>query len=187
MKYIIVLAILILNYSCKNKPDRAVENIKFPENIVLSEQFKETIEEQKKEFYRIFRKDTLKFKSYSTEFMLDKIDNDSDYEYIFISEYWLAFNYREMIPELISRITDNTEIGLENYADMSIPERVESGDMEFYGHGVTVGDDLFKVSGRANHLLTRIVGQNFGLVTMNSTQSELVEMRKKWIEWLNEL
>lgn len=119
--------------------------------------------------------------------MLNKIDSDSDYEYIFISEYWMAFNYKKMIPELIERITDNTEIGLTNYADLIIPDRLESGDMEFYGHGGIASDDLFKISGRANHLLTLIVGQNFGIVSMNSKNEELSKMQESWRNWYAEI
>ena len=89
-----------------------------------------------------------------------------------------------MLPKLIQRITHNKEIGLENTADLIINERIQNGDLKFYGHGQIATDDLFKISGRANHLLKRITGEDFGSVMMNSTQEELTELQKKWILWL---
>lgn len=176
-----------MSLSCKSQSETENNNLVFPKNIVLSDTFSEQIKEQKKEFYRIFRKDTLRIKSYSTEFILDKIDNSKEYQFIFESEYWLAFNYKNMIPKLIKRITNNKEIGLINTADLIIWERIDSGDLKFYGHGGVANDDLFKVSGRANHLLKNITGQDFGNVMMKTTKNELNELQKKWIEWLNGL
>jgi hypothetical protein len=185
MRKLIIISILFLCLSCKSQSETENNDLVFPENIVLSDTFSEQIKEQKSEYYRIFRKDTTRIKKYSTEFILDKIDNSKEYQYIFESEYWLAFNYKKMIPELIKRITNNKEIGLINTADLIIMERIESGDLEFYGHGGVAFDDLFKISGRANHLLKNITGQDFGNVMMKTTQTELNELQKKWIEWLS--
>ncbi|NHN26118.1 hypothetical protein FIA58_010560 [Flavobacterium jejuense] len=187
MRNRIIISILFLSLSCKSQSETENNNLVFPENIVLSGTFSEQIKEQKNEFYRIFRKDTTRIKSYSTEFILDKIDNSKEYQYIFESEYWLAFNYKKMIPELIKRITNNREIGLINTADLIIWERIESGDLKFYGHGGVAFDDLFKISGRANHLLKNITGEDFGNVMMNTSQKELTELQNKWIEWLSKI
>jgi hypothetical protein len=186
MRKSIIISILFLSLSCESLPKTENNVLVFPENIVLSETFVEKIKEQKKEFHRIFRKDTTRIKKYSVEFILDKIDNNKEYQYIFESEFWLAFNYKKMIPELIKRITNNKEIGLINTADLIIWERIESGDLESYGHGGVAFDDLFKVSGRANHLLKRITGENFGNVMMNTSQKELTKLQNKWIKWLTQ-
>ena len=170
--------------SCDAQSQKADLQIVMPEKKVLLSEIYEQVEKNERTFYRVFRKDTLVKKSYSTEFMLDQIDNKKDYQFIFLAEYWLVFNYYEMIPELVARITDNREIGLENTSDLIIWERIESGDLEFYGHGGVAQDDLFKVSGRANHLLKRITGKKFGDVMMKTKQSELIEIQNKWIEWL---
>lgn len=178
------LLIIFMSLSCRGQSETIKNELAFPDNIILSNKFYKKIKEQKDEFYRIFRKDTLTVKNYSVEFILDKIDNNKEYEYIFESEYWLAFNYKKMIPELIKRITNNEEIGLINTADLIIWERIESGDLEYYGHGGIAFDDLFKISGRANHLLKNITGEDFGNVMMNTSQKELTELQNKWIEWL---
>jgi len=169
---------------CKGQSQKADLNIIMPEKSALTSEIYEQIEKNERTFYRVFRKDTLKNKSYSKEFMLNQIDNEKDYHYIFLAEYWLVFNYEKMIPELIERITDNREIGLENTSDLIIMERIESGDLKFYGHGGVAQDDLFKVSGRANHLLKRITGKDFGSVMMKTEKSELEEIQRKWVEWI---
>ena len=170
--------------SCNGQSHKADLNIKMPEKSVLLTEIYEQVEKKERTFYRVFRKDTLKNKSYSKEFILNQIDNKKDYHYIFLAEYWMVFNYQEMIPELIERITNNREIGLENTSDLIIMERIESGDLQFYGHGGVAQDDLFKVSGRANHLLKRITGKDFGSVMIKTKQTELVEIQNKWIVWL---
>jgi len=120
-------------------------------------------------------------------FMLDKIDNDSNYHYIFLAEYWIAFHYQEIIPELIYRLTNKKEVGLVNSADLIIWERVQAKQMQFYGHGGISSDDLFTVAGRANRLLTEITGENFGHVSMYSTQEQLVTLQQAWIKWLKKM
>lgn len=185
IKFIVISLFFVLGLSCKSQSK--VDDLVFPKNIMLPKEFSNQIEELKKGFYRVFQEDTTRVKNYTKEFILSKIDGSKNHDYIFIAKYWLVFNYEETIPELIERITNNKEIGLENTADLIIMERVKSGDLKFYGHGNMVADDLFKVSGRANHLLKEITGQNFGDVTMNSTQEELEILQKKWIEWLKSL
>lgn len=119
--------------------------------------------------------------------MLTRLDNDSNYYYLFIGEYWQAFHYNKVVPELIKRITNKKEIGLMNTADLIIWERVDAGDMIFYGHGGIVSDDLFTVAGRANCLLKKITGENYGNVSMYSTEEDLKKLQNHWIAWLKKI
>ena len=166
---------------------KATEKLKFPENPKISEKFKNAIGEQTKEFNRLFLRNGEEVKNYTVKFILDKIDNEKEYGYIFAAEYWIAFNYKEMIPELISRLTNKKEVGLTNSADLIIQERIESGDLKFYGHGGVSFDDLFTVAGRANRLLKEITGEDFGNVSMYSTEKELKDLQSSWINWLKKL
>ncbi len=161
--------------------------LKFPNNPKLSTNFKKAIAEQTEEFNRLFYRDSATIKNYSTKFILNKIDNNSDYNYLFAAEYWIAFHYKEIIPDLITRVTNKKEVGLTNTADLIIWERVQSGQMKFYGHGGISNDDLFTIAGRANRLLTIISGEDFGHVSMHSTQEQLMTLQKKWIKWLQTL
>ena len=187
MKKLIILFILTSLVSFNAQSQKADLNLVIPEKSILLQEIQEQVKKKKRDFYRIFRNDTLKNKNYSTKFMLNQIDNGKEYHYVFLAEYWIAFNYHEMIPKLIERITDNREIGLINTADLIIWERIQSGDLKFYGHGGSSNDDLFKISGRANHILKRITGKKFGNAMMKSKQSELIKIQNKWIKWLTKL
>lgn len=162
-------------------------NLKFPGNAKLPHKFQKSIKEQTKEYDRLFYRDSATTKHYSVPFILDKIDNDSNYHYIFIAEYWIAFHYKDIIPDLIKRLTNKKEVGLANSADLIIWERVQAKQMQFYGHGGISNDDLFTIAGRANRLLTEITGESFGHVSMYSTREQLATLQKKWIKWLKSL
>jgi hypothetical protein len=163
-------------------------NLKFPDNPKLSIKFQKAIKEQTSEYNRLFYRDSATTKHYSARYILDKIDNDSNYlPHLFLSEYWIAFHYKEIIPQLIKRVTNKKEVGLTNSADLIIWERIQSGQMKSYGHGGISFDDLFTVAGRANRLLTEITGEEFGHVSMYSTKEDLVTLQKKWIKWLDKL
>jgi hypothetical protein len=183
------ITIYLLNFSLITFGQSQIEisKLKFPENPKFSVKFQKAINRQKSEFRRIFRKDSLIIKNYSVEFMLNKIDTDSDYEYVFEAEYWIAFHYSEIIPQLINRLTNKTEVGITNSADLIIWERNQTGQLKSYGHGGVSFDDVFTIAGRANRLLTKITGEDYGHVSMYSTKKQLSTLQKKWILWLNKL
>ena len=173
--------------TCGRTYDINIEALKLPELPHLPEKMVQQIEEQKSEFDRLFSKKGEKYKRYTPEFILDKIDNDADYHFLFVAEYWMAYHYREMIPLLVKRLTDKKEAGLTNSSDLIIYERLTSGDLQFYGHGVVAHDDLFTVAGRASHLLKNITGEDFGSVSMYATQCDLKRLQTRWANWLMNL
>lgn len=182
-----LLSIFML-ISCKAQSGNDWEKLTFPKEKQLPEKFLNTIKELQESYYRVYKEDTARIKNYSKKFILSKIDTSKDFAYIREAEYWLAFNYKKGIPNLIKMITKNREVGLENYLGLIIIlERVDSGEMNVGQHGSIIDDDLFKVSGRANYLLKEFTGQDFGDVTMDSTQEELEILQQKWIEWLKGL
>lgn len=161
-------------------------DLKIPNRCLLPINFQRTIKERETEFMRLFHNDSTS-KSLTTAFILEKIDNDSNYNYLFLAEYWIAFHYREIIPELIKRLTIKREVGLVNSADLRIWERIQNQQMELYDHGANCDDDLFTVAGRANRLLIVITGENLGHVSMYSTENQLEELKNSWIKWLKAL
>jgi hypothetical protein len=163
------------------------DKLEFPKLEKLPDSFQKSVDNQIKEYYRLFKKDSSTTNHYTVSFILDKIDSDSNYRYVFLAEFWSVFHYQDMIPELIERITDKTEIGLTNSADLIIWERVQAKQMQFWGHGGVSNDDLFTIAGRANRILTKVTGQNFGNVSMYSTKDQLTTLQKSWKMWLKEL
>lgn len=161
-------------------------SLKFPVAAKMSPQFKAAVEQQQKEFATLMGWNT-EIKSYTPAFMLDKIDTSPEYNYLYIAEYWIGFNYQAMIPELIKRVTNDQEIGLVETGDLVIPDRVLSGQMQYYANGPVSEDDLFTVAGRANRLLTLITGENFGPVPMGASPMQLKALQGKWIDWFMKL
>jgi len=164
-----------------------VLKLKFPKEPKISQKFQNAIDEKKNEVYWVYKSNKEEIKNYTVEFILDKIDNNQQYSYLFHAEYWIVFNYQNVIPQLIERITNKKQVGLVNSADLMILERIDSGDLKSYGHGFIVDDDLFTISGRANRLLTIFTGENFGSVSMKSTPEDLNVLQKKWVDWLKNL
>lgn len=181
--FLLVLVLIAISTEAQVSSDK----LEFPKIETLPENFQKSVDNQIKDYYRLFKKDSSTTNHYSVSFMLGKIDSDSNYRYIFLAEFWSAFHYQDMIPELIKRITDKTEIGLVHSADLIIWERVQAKQMQFWGHGGVSNDDLFTIAGRANRILTKITGQNFGNVSMYATQDQLETLQKNWTKWLKEL
>jgi len=160
--------------------------LKFPVNAKMSPQFKSAVEKQKVQFVNMMGWNT-EIKANTTAFILDKIDNSPEYNYLYVAEYWIAYHYQEMIPELIKRVSNTTEVGLLESMDLVIPERVATGQMKSFGQGQVVEDDLFTVAGRANRLLKVITGEDFGNVQVNASPIQLKELQDKWVEWFRKL
>jgi hypothetical protein len=181
--FFLLLVLIVISTEAQVSGDK----LKFPKLEKLPQNFQQSVDKQIKDYHRLFKKDSSTTNHYTVSFILDKIDSDSNYQYVFLAEFWSAFHYQDMIPELIKRITNKSEIGLVNSADLIIWERIHAKQMEFWGHGGVSSDDLFTVAGRANRVLTKVTGQNFGSVSMYSTQDQLATLQKKWTTWLKEL
>lgn len=117
-------------------------------------------------------------------FMLRRIDQDPNYRSLDIIKYWSSIHYEALIPELIFRLTYTEVVGLKNYRDIIIWDRVDSGDMTLDGPGAEVKDDLFAVAGRANYLLKNLTGEDFGDIGMATSHEERLEIRDRWVSWL---
>lgn len=179
-----LILIFISNISFAQTADL---NLKFPKGSKITQKFQNAIDEQRNQFCWVYKNNREEVQNYTAEFILDKIDNNKDYGYLFEAEYWIGYNYEKIIPQLIDRITNQKEVGLVNSADLMIFERIESGDLKDYGHGFIVNDDLFTVAGRANRLLTCVTGENFGSVSMRSTPQDLKDLQNKWVNWLKNI
>jgi len=105
---------------------------------------------------------------------------DIDYAQLILCKY-----PEEMIPELIVRLANHTEVGLNDNGRIYYQERVESGDLnpDSLGMYLYYYDDLFRISGRAGNLLWASLGQYFGHITMNSSSSELEYIQLRWLYW----
>lgn len=181
----VLLSLSFTNCFAQQVADTAIP--KYPQGANMPVKFSNAVQKQADEFAGLSKKDSKRISKYTPAFVLDKIDNDSNYQYLHEASYWIVAHYREMIPELIQRIINKKEVGLSNAASLIIEERIESGQLKHYGEGDISQDDLFTISGRANRLLTQITGEDFGHVSMKSSPADLQLLQQKWISWLKSI
>jgi hypothetical protein len=120
---------------------------------------------------------------WTTAEVLQRIKTDPNYHQLRLAEYWCVNNRAVIIPDLIELLKDRSEPGLTNSADLIIPERLNTGEIKFYGHGGIVNDDLFTVAGRASWLLKEITGREAATVQMKPSEDDLDQLYKDWRTW----
>ncbi len=117
------------------------------------------------------------------EQIISLITTKTDYRGIRIAEMYGYKNPYKFIGALIPMLKDTSFVGLTNSADLIIYDRLNSGDLRFYGHGGVVRDDLFTVTGRANHLLSKITGSILGQVRMHPRIHYLDKLECRWMTY----
>lgn len=74
-----------------------------------------------------------------------------------------------------------------NTADLIIWGRIVTGDLEFYGHGGIITEDIFTVAGRASWILNELTGESFAEVHVNLTEKQSEEFKKQWMRYIAKL
>lgn len=155
-------------------------------NFKESERMKKARAKLHADFERLFRTDQERGKVLTLDLAMvkQKIAKSKDFQDLFRIRFWCGEYPSKIIPWLIEKTNDSSFVGLENSADLIIWERIESKELQFYGHGWVVDDDLFTVAGRVSWLLRDVAGEQFGSVKPKSTKDELTTLKKKWSDWL---
>lgn len=86
---------------------------------------------------------------------------------------------------LAGMVANNTETKLSGTSRLVIWDRIISGDIVFEGKGLVIDNDLFTVGGRANQILQNLTGLNFGYVTMQTSEKDLIKLRDRWMDFLS--
>ena len=84
---------------------------------------------------------------------------------------------------LIDRIGNKTKVGLEGTADLMIMDRLNTGDLNYYGHGSNEAEDLFTISGRAASILKEISSVETRPTSPADTPEDLELMKAYWWHW----
>lgn len=169
-----------------------IQSLRIPKEEDFPITMMETIEMLKSETERLFRRyekdivSPLEVTQYEMDFLLRQIDSNTNYNYIWKTQFWAAYHYQEILIELIKRVGINKEIGLSNTYHV-IRERCETGEMQWHEHFSIYDDDLYKVSGRANHLLKMITGEDFGYISVYHSDKDVKRIQHRWIYWLKNL
>jgi hypothetical protein len=118
---------------------------------------------------------------------LEIIDTAIQLSEIGSAKSWCIHNYRQAFPYLVTRLSDKRKIGLKNTADLIIWDRIGSGDLQFYGHGGGMDEDIFTIAGRASWILNQLTGENFAVVYGNLTEQDATKFKSIWMQYLSKL
>jgi len=151
-----------------------------PKNFTKPDNWKK--KEQDVELYGDQFPDSLKLTD-----VLTIIDTSSQFWSVCQAKSWCIANYQEVFPHLIARLSVKEKIGLRNTADLIIHCRMHTGDLEFYGHGGVIDEDLFTTAGRASWILNQITGEKFVSVQGNMTQEEASAYKTQWLKYVEDL
>lgn len=148
---------------------------------LLTSWSQQNIENYTKEMYEEAQK--LK----SSELLIKNL-NDKSWSAVFLTLNASINNYakdNDYLKSLANQLTNKTETKLEGTSRLIIWDRIISKDIIFEGKGLVIDNDLFTVSGRANQILQNLTNRNFGYVTINSTEKELNNLKKNWLDYLS--
>ncbi|WP_281234771.1 hypothetical protein [Flavobacterium gelatinilyticum] len=123
----------------------------------------------------------------SAELLAKNLD-DKSWSAVFLTLNASLNNYvkdKDYLKSLANQLTNKTETKLEGTSRLIIWDRIISKDIVFEGKGLVMDNDLFTVSGRANQILQSLTKKNFGYVTVNSTEKELKNLKKNWLNYLS--
>ncbi len=115
------------------------------------------------------------------------IDTAKQLSLIGSANSWCINNYQKAFPYLVARLSDKRKIGLTNTADLIIWDRLGTGDLDFYGHGGCITEDIFTVAGRASWILNQLTGENFAEVYGNYTEKQSEEYKTLWVQFIDNL
>lgn len=124
----------------------------------------------------------------SSSQLLEKNLSDQYWSEVFLTLNASVNNYTKDIDyqkSLAQQIINTSETKLKGTSRLIVWDRISNGDILFEGKGLVFENDIFLVAGRANQILQSLTRKNFGFVTINSTKKELEDLKKKWLDYLN--
>jgi len=125
--------------------------------------------------------DTLGFSLNKVLALLDSAKNFWD---LCAAKTWCFAHPYEVFPHLICRLSNKTKIGLTNTADLIIWDRIQTGELKFYGHGGGMQEDIFTVAGRASWILNWMTGEDFASVGIEMTPNMAIKYQADWVRYI---
>jgi hypothetical protein len=116
---------------------------------------------------------------------LEIVVKDSHYLDLIAAASYLLREKEDGLRALVGLVADRRHVGLDGFADLSIPARIELGDMKDDGHGLTLWDDLFIVAGRANWILEEATCRTFGPIDLYTKPTRLKLISALWQKYLD--
>lgn len=149
---------------------------------IIRQDFRKPANWEQADKYRNFYYDSYP-KSMNLQKALSIIKNEKDFTTFLQAKTWCIDSFRISVPKLIILLTDTTKVGLKNTGDLIIWDRVNSGDLKYYGHGGVIYEDIFTIAGRASYILHELTGESFALVNMKTSKDKLKVYQEIWHRW----
>jgi hypothetical protein len=137
--------------------------------------------EAEKEYRFYSSMDTIGFSLNKVLALLDSAKNFWD---LCAAKTWCFAHPYEVFPHLICRLSNKTKIGLTNTADLIIWDRIQTGELKFYGHGGGMQEDIFTVAGRASWILNWMTGEDFASVGIELTPNMAIKYQADWVRYI---
>jgi hypothetical protein len=137
--------------------------------------------EAEKEYRFYSSMDTLGFSLNKVLALLDSAKNFWD---LCAAKTWCFAHPYEVFPHLICRLSNKTKVGLTNTADLIIWDRIQTGELKFYGHGGGMQEDIFTVAGRASWILNWMTGEEFASVGIELTPNMAIKYQADWVRYI---
>ncbi len=137
--------------------------------------------EAEKEYRFYSSMDTLGFSLNKVLALLDSAKNFWD---LCAAKTWCFAHSYAVFPQLICRLSNKTKVGLTNTADLIIWDRIQTGELKFYGHGGGMQEDIFTVAGRASWILNWMTGEDFASVGIELTPSMASKYQADWVRYI---
>ena len=137
--------------------------------------------EAEKEYRFYSSMDTLGFSLNKVLALLDSAKNFWD---LCAAKTWCFAHPYEVFPHLICRLSNKTKVGLTNTADLIIWDRIQTGELKFYGHGGGMQEDIFTVAGRASWILNWMTGEDFASVGIELTPNMAIKYQADWVQYI---
>ena len=132
--------------------------------------------------YRFYSSiDTLGF---SLNKVLSVLDSAKNFWDLCAAKTWCFAHPYEVFPHLICRLSNKTKVGLTNTADLIIWDRIQTGELKFYGHGGGMQEDIFTVAGRASWILNWMTGEDFASVGIELTPNMAIKYQAEWVRYI---
>ncbi|MBL4704950.1 MAG: hypothetical protein JKY54_10535 [Flavobacteriales bacterium] len=154
-----------------------------PENFVKPQNWRASEESnQEHEFYGNTYPDSFKLAD-----VLAIIDTSTNLWAVCSAKSWCLKNGKESFPYLVTRLSMKKKVGLINTADLIIWDRISTGDLEFYGHGAGMQEDIFTIAGRASWILNELTGEEFAVVHGSLSEEQAEEYKRQWKGYIDKL
>ena len=125
--------------------------------------------------------------TFDLEDALATIDTATGLWAIASAKSWCIRHPEPSFPHLIQRLACKRKMGLTGTADLIIWDRVATGDLQFYGHGGAIEEDLFTIAGRASWILNEITGEEFAEVHASLTKEQARQLNEDWMAYIRRL